>query len=438
MVTEEKLRNKAKLILSKAEILLDKKSYKKSAGQFKKAGELFDELHEFSIAEQCYFYASKNYTRIGKYYQAALMQRNAANNTLRANDYQKARDYFDVGAKSVLKAKVSRLDEFVAENIGFAFLCYFVRGKYQEGISYVKRFKTRIDPDLFTSNLMLIIAQYVTNAVINKDESHIDTLLDKHSLFKFTEMENLLIKESLVVALASLMVKVNFDFTETEYERDSMIEVTPEVDTSRLSEFKSYDILPHTFSALVITDLRIKMGDNLSIKDRPELPVSLSVSKFGKEPIPFKFRSNIPGQSFIGPLSLAVTVDEKFNFSLESERTEILITSPDAVLGVTLTPHRTPVINQSFPVEVRISNKSDGNAMEIQVGFEFPEDLKMMRGTMSKSIYSLSPNEEMHWEIMVKAFDVGEIPITTVVSFKDEDGNEKGPFTADIPLTINL
>ncbi|RLI60636.1 MAG: hypothetical protein DRO88_14070, partial [Promethearchaeia archaeon] len=76
--------------------------------------------------------------------------------------------------------------------------------------------------------------------------------------------------------------------------------------------------------------------------------------------------------------------------------------------------------------------------MEIEVEFEFPEDLKMMRGTFKKNIYSLSPNEQLHWQILVKAFDVGEFPIKTIVSFKDEDGNLKGPFTAEIPLTINL
>ncbi|MHA1674793.1 MAG: hypothetical protein ACTSYI_14355, partial [Promethearchaeota archaeon] len=266
MVSDEKLLKKAKVALNKAEILLDNGAHKKSASHFKKAGELFDELEEWKIAEQCFFYSSKSYTRLGKYYQAALMQRNAANNTLRDNNYQKARDYFDVGAKSVLKADVSRLDEFVAENIGFAFLCYFVQGRYQDGISYVKRFKTRIDPELFNSNLMLIIAQNVTNAVVNKDESYIDTLLDEYSLFKFTEMENLIIKDALIVALASLMVRVEMNFTETEFQRETIIEVTPEIDTGRLTEFKSYDILPHKFSALEISDLRIKMGDNLSIK----------------------------------------------------------------------------------------------------------------------------------------------------------------------------
>ncbi len=44
----------------------------------------------------------------------------------------------------------------------------------------------------------------------------------------------------------------------------------------------------------------------------------------------------------------------------------------------------------------------------------------------------------MNWQISVKAFDVGEIPIKTTVSFKDGDGNPKGPFVANLPLNINM
>ncbi|MCF2141034.1 MAG: hypothetical protein K9W44_13330 [Candidatus Lokiarchaeota archaeon] len=438
MVNEDKLRKKAKVALNKAEILLDNEEYKKSASQFKKAGEIFALLQEWKVAEQCFFYASKNLTRLGKYYQAALAEREAANDALRLLDYQKARDYFSVAAKSVLKAAKSKLEEFAAENIGFAFLCYFVQGKYQEGITYVKRFKAQIGPDLFNSNLVLKIVQHVTNAVINKNEKHIDDLLDNYSLFQYSEMENLLIKESLVVALASLMVLLEIPLEETEYERDSLIEVNAIVDTSRLCEFANYRVVPHEFTLLNISELHINIGDNLSIKERPELPIKLNFKEFGKEKLRYILRSNIPGTSFIGPIKLVMNVDGKFNFSLESERKDIKITSPDAVLGITLTPQKTPVINQSFPVEVHISNNSDGNAMEIEIEFEFPEDLKMMRGTLKKNIYSLSPNEDMHWQILVKAFDVGEIPIRTVVTFKDEDGNRKGPFSADIPITINL
>jgi hypothetical protein len=39
---------------------------------------------------------------------------------------------------------------------------------------------------------------------------------------------------------------------------------------------------------------------------------------------------------------------------------------------------------------------------------------------------------------MVKANESGEIPISTHVQFIDGDGNKKGPFTAVLPLEINL
>ena len=292
--------------------------------------------------------------------------------------------------------------------------------------------------ELFESNLLLLIAQHITNAVFNKNENLIDELIDNYSLFNYSEMENLLIKESLVVALSSLMVSLEVPLEETEFERDSLIELHPIIDTTRLQEFKNYKILPHEFTVFNVVDMHIKVGDNLTIKERPELPITLDLSNFKKETLDFVFRSNIPGSSFIGPIVLTMNVDDKFNFTLQSERKNITITSPDAVLGIVLTPEKTPVINQSFPVQVLISNQSDGNAMEIEVEFEFPEDLKMMRGTFKKNIYSLSPNEQLHWQILVKAFDVGEFPIKTIVSFKDEDGNLKGPFTAEIPLTINL
>ena len=103
-----------------------------------------------------------------------------------------------------------------------------------------------------------------------------------------------------------------------------------------------------------------------------------------------------------------------------------------------MVPLKTPVINQTFPLQVIVSNNSDGAAMQIEVEFEFPEDFRLMRGTLKKQIYSLNSKEDMKWQIMVKSLDGGEIPINTIVSFKDGDGNQKGPFTAVLPLNINL
>ena len=61
----EKLLKKAEITLAKAEILMDKEKYKKSAEFFKKSGQMFLDLKEWKISEPCFFYASKNYHKVG-------------------------------------------------------------------------------------------------------------------------------------------------------------------------------------------------------------------------------------------------------------------------------------------------------------------------------------------------------------------------------------
>ncbi|UYP48331.1 hypothetical protein NEF87_004616 [Candidatus Lokiarchaeum ossiferum] len=441
MANEEKLRKKAEVALEKAEILMDNDNHKKSAEHFKKAAELFLELKEWKIAEKCFFYSAKNYHTLGgarDFHRASLLEYEAGKCCIFTNDFEKARDYFDIASKSILKSDAKNPDEMATTDICFAFLCYFVQGKYEEGIVYIKRFKDQIDPDMYSSHSLMVLVRDLTKAIINEREKYIDSIVDNFGIHKYGAAETLLIKEALIVGLASLMVKFELGMDKTEYERDDSIEVKSILDCTRLGEFKNYSILPRVFKSLVIEKMEIEIGDNISTKEKIALPEKIQVKDFGKKVLPFKFRTNFPGEGFIGPITLTLVIDGKYRFKLQSEKQELLITSPNAVLGIDLLPLKTPVINQSFPLQVNVSNNSEGPAMEINVEFEFPEDLRLMRGTLQKNIYSLDPNEDMKWQIIVKAFDGGEIPIKATVSFKDGDGNAKGPFTADLPLNINL
>ena len=189
---------------------------------------------------------------------------------------------------------------------------------------------------------------------------------------------------------------------------------------------------------MVITDIEIGVSDHISTKEKMILPYKLPIPPYGKVQVPLKFRTNFPGDATIGPISIGLEIDGKFRFVVKSERQDLKITSPRAMIGVNLKPLKTPVINQSFPVEVAVSNNSDGNALEVEVEFQFPEQMSLMRGTFKKQIYSLSPNEQFKWEITLKALDTGEIPVKVIVAFKDGDGNPKGPFTAELLIMINL
>ena len=70
--------------------------------------------------------------------------------------------------------------------------------------------------------------------------------------------------------------------------------------------------------------------------------------------------------------------------------------------------------------------------------FEFPKNLRLMRGTTNKKIYQLIRNEEFTYQISLKALEPGVHKIKAVVNFQDADGNLIGPKEAEFPLEIKL
>ena len=86
-------------------------------------------------------------------------------------------------------------------------------------------------------------------------------------------------------------------------------------------------------------------------------------------------------------------------------------------------PH---LIGKSFPLEILIENKSKGEALDLNIEIDFPENLKVMRGTLKKQIYSLRTNENMKWEISLKPIEAGDYSIKIKTTFKDPDQNQIG------------
>jgi len=128
------------------------------------------------------------------------------------------------------------------------------------------------------------------------------------------------------------------------------------------------------------------------------------------------------------------------NLKFFYEITEILhphLVSPPPTLDMSIKNLRPPLIGQSFPLEILIENKSEGEALDINIELEFPENLKVMRGTLKKQIYSLRSNESMKWEINLKPLEAGDYSIKIKATFKDPDQNIIGE-VKEFPLSIKL
>ena len=88
-------------------------------------------------------------------------------------------------------------------------------------------------------------------------------------------------------------------------------------------------------------------------------------------------------------------------------------------------------------MEVYLKNNGKGEALEINIEAEFPDKLKLMRGTTKKRIFSLRSNEDMKWELNLKPIEAGDYEIKFDVKFKDSDQNEIEEVKT-FPLSIKL
>ncbi|MHA1475582.1 MAG: hypothetical protein ACTSQ5_10385 [Promethearchaeota archaeon] len=442
MGKEDKIRKKGEVLIAKAERFMDNHDFKRSADNFQKAGNLFFELEEWKISEQCYRFTSKNFSRLGgdrNYHRASIVQRKAANCCLLLNDFSKARDYFDITAKSLLKSDMKTKEEIATENVCFGFMCHFIVGEQEEAINSIKRFGSLFESDIFGEHILMKLVHNLSNAVLNKNEQYIKKIIKNIQPEKYSIAENRLIHQAFLVTFATLRTGFLLNLDADEFERDSIIELPSQLDTSGIEEIEKHNKFPSKIESLSITNIEFNISENITLKEKPSMPTEIEFNKKGDHVLPLKFRTNFPGKAYIGPIKLTLEINKKFRYYAVSDTKQLKITSPAAILGINLIPQKTPVINQSFPLQVVVSNNSDGDAMEIDILFEFPEEnIRMMRGTMDKKIYTLSPNEDIKWQILIKASDVGELPIKTTVSFKDGDGNSRGPFEAIFPLMINL
>ena len=121
----------------------------------------------------------------------------------------------------------------------------------------------------------------------------------------------------------------------------------------------------------------------------------------------------------------------------ETQSIQPKLVSPPATLLASIRNLRPPLIDQTFPLEILIENKSEGEALDVNLDVEFPENLKIMRGTTKKQIYSLRTNEDLKWEINLKPLEAGDYTIKISIKFVDPNQN-KIEEVKEFPFSIKL
>jgi len=426
-------RKEAEKILDEAERLLEHEKFSKAGKEFRRAGDLFFEIVDFKVAEQCFFYAAKAFLSADKLDDAAEVQRSAANACILLTDYKKAEKYYQVAAKYSLR--VDKVYEGIL-NASFAYLCMFIQGQQDRGLEYIKQIKQNVPFDDFKENQLVQLVRSLTLSIVDRNREELLNIEQTVSKFKIRDPELNVIQRAIVLARVHLALGFELQFTKTKYITDETIEFKCLVDATQLTSINVPSGLDLSVKEIVVKDVGVVLSENLSVKRKPVTPFPL----FGNEKknLDFQLRANYPlEQAFAGPVVLTCAIGNVVFFA-KSATQFLVVTSPPARIGIFLKPLGTPLIGKTFPMDITLTNESEGEATNIELDINFPPNLQLMRGLPKKTVYSIAAHANISFQVMLQPTEAGETPVNVTMTFKDADGNVNGPYTADLPFEIKL
>ncbi|MFX1480673.1 MAG: hypothetical protein ACFFCI_21500 [Promethearchaeota archaeon] len=424
--------------LKKAEKLSKAMQYKRAAKLFSTVGDSYLKLGDYELARDCYFDAAKCAINEDKYLVGINFLRMAGNASIFRNEIMEANQFFSEALDyiSSLRGASDRNQNYTIISC-LSYLCHFVKGEQEEGLKIAKKIKNYVDDTYFKENPLIRLITNLTIVRKERNEKYVERIKKDFTNYKFHEAEILLAKQALVIAktFTSLITKLNFD--KEIYTTNEVIDLILEIDSTPLLDISKQEFYNYTLEELKISKIGIMISDNFTTQKKPDLPIIMKVGQKQKYNLLIKphFQMEKP---FIGPITLTAELNGSLVFIYEIF--EILkpnLVSPPPTLEFSLKNLRPPLIGQTFPLEILIENKSEGEAINLNIEIEFPEQIKVMRGTLNKQIYSLKPNENIKWEINLKPTEAGDYIIKISSKFNDPD-QKIIEDVKEFPLAIKL
>lgn len=418
----------------KAEKLFKAMQYKRAAKLYDKVGDFYLNQNNFELARNCYFDAAKCCMNEDKYLIGIDFLRKAGNASLFNNEIVDANQFFKETMNYIpnLRSASDRNQNFILFSC-LSYLCHFIKGEQEEGLKIVKKIKKSVDDTYFRENPLIHLITNLTMIIKEKDKKYIDRIQKDFNNYKFRDAEAFLAKKALTIAKMYVYLLIKLSLKKDVFTTNETINLSLVVDTEPLLNIKR-DI---EIKDLIISKIGITLSDNLTSQKNPELPISIQIGQTREINLLIKphFQMEKP---FIGPVMLTSDLDGDLFFSYEiSQILKPKLISPPPTLEVSMKNLRPPLIDQTFPLEILIENKSEGEALNLDIELEFPEQIKVMRGTLKKQIYSLRSNENIKWEVNLKPIEAGNYKIKIFSKFNDPDQNLIEE-TKEFPLDIKM
>ncbi|MFO8018939.1 MAG: hypothetical protein R6U96_09910 [Promethearchaeia archaeon] len=430
-------REEAEKGIRKGKLYLKADKFKKAGKYFTSAAENYYELHEFEVAKEAYYKAAKAFLNNERYDDVIESLRKGGDACLFLDKYKEANEFFKNALKYVahLRKDEDRFFHYVLFS-SLSYFCLFIKGKQDVGLTMIKQVKNKVNAEYFNENPLILLVKNLTIAIRDKNKKYLDKVEQNFEKYKFRNAEEKLIKEVLVVAKAHVTLKTKLMLDKDEYTTNDEIKLNLMIDTTPLLAISDYEFHNYEIEKIEISNIGVSVSDNFTTGKKPEMPQTIKSGE--KEEFEFivnpHFQIDTP---FIGPLLLTCEIDEKFIFFLKTKTIHPKLISPPPSLDISMDTLKTPLVGKTFPLEFTIENNSQGDALNVEMNVEFPEELRIMRGTTKKQIYSLPSNDEMVWQLNIRPIDSGDYEIKLDIKFEDPDQNII-EYTEIFPFSLNL
>ncbi len=421
----------------KAERLYKAKQFKKAGKGYHLAGNLLLNLNEYEKAKVCFMNSAKIFMEIGRFDTTIELFRQSGEACLRANKFIDANPIYKEALNLIpkLKREGDRNSNYVIFSV-LSYLCSYVKGTPNEGLEFLKRTSKKVNKEFFKEHPLIKLVSEITLALRDTELKYVKKIKDNIGNYKFREVELKLLKYILLITHIKLSIITTFKLDKESYTTNEILNLDLNFDTKSLVEIINDSFYQFELNQFIITKFLINLSDNLATNNKPSVPLPLDIGK--ETHLQFKIKPHFQvDNSRIGPMVLTCELNNDLIFLYETQSIIPNLVSPPATLTASIRNLRPPLLDQTFPLEITIENQSEGEALDLKLNVEFPEQLKIMRGTTNKQIYSLRSNEDIKWEINLKPLEAGDYVIKILIMFVDPDQN-KIEEIKEFPFSIKM
>ena len=421
----------------KAKQLYKAKQFKKAGKSYHLAGNILLNLNEYEKAEVCFMNSANIFIEMDRFDTSVELFRQSGEACLLANKFRDANSIYKEALNLIpkLKSEGDRNSNYVIFSV-LSYMCSYIKGSPNEGLEFLKKTSKKVDKDFFKEHQLIKLVSEITLALRDNESKYVKKIKDNIGNYKFREVELKLLKFVLLITHIKLSITTSFKLDKETYTTNEILNLDLTFDTKSLVEIINNSFYQFELNQFNITKLLINLSDNLATQNKPKVPLPLSIGK--ENHLLFKIKPHFQvDNSSIGPMVLTCELNNYLIFQYETQSVIPNLISPPATLTASIRNLRPPLLDQTFPLEITIENQSEGEALDLKLDVEFPEQLKVMRGTTNKQIYSLRSNEDIKWEINLKPLEAGDYVIKIFINFMDPDQN-KIEEIKEFPFSIKL